>query len=158
KQVLEIKGPEQFLAAEFSPDGKKIVASASQNEAHVWDAETGIKLASFKGHIERYIQTVHFDNEGKRVLCLGQEDSNLWVWDAQTGDTIQTIPNSPTYHAAFSPNGQRIASCGDPGGPDKGSVRLWDASTGKLVSTVPHPGGVLCVAFSADGARLATAG
>jgi serine/threonine protein kinase/WD40 repeat protein len=158
KQLFDIEGPEQFLVAEFSPDGKKIVTSSANNQAHVWDAETGNKLSSFQGKIFHWIQCSHFDAEGNRVLCCGAEDDTVWVWDANTGKTVLKIPTCRTFHAAFSPDGKRIASCGETNKPDESSVRLWDAQTGELERPLNCPGKVHWVAFSADGSRLATAG
>jgi serine/threonine protein kinase/WD40 repeat protein len=56
-------------------------------------------------------------------------------------------------HAAFSPEGGRVAVC-----EDESTVRVWDTATG-AARTAPlrHRGVVLCGAFSPDGRRLLTA-
>ena len=50
----------------------------------------------------------------------------------------------------FSPDGKTVAS-----GSLDNSVRVWDATTGKLLRTLPADDADTCLAFAADGARLA---
>jgi len=56
------------------------------------------------------------------------------------------------WWAAFSPDGRRVVTAGDAG------ARLWDAQTGQLLFAMPHEGTVRQAVFTADGARLASAG
>ncbi|MEE6479988.1 hypothetical protein FKM82_012429 [Ascaphus truei] len=58
----------------------------------------------------------------------------------------------PVYHACFSPDGQRIASCG----ADK-TLQVFKSETGeKLLEINAHDDEVLCCAFSADDRFIAT--
>jgi eukaryotic-like serine/threonine-protein kinase len=60
----------------------------------------------------------------------------------------------PVLHAAFSPDGSRVATAGD-----DGMVFVRDARTGRpLGPGMRHPNAVTRVAFNGDGSRLLTAG
>lgn len=73
--------------------------------------------------------------------------------NAQNMTSLVVRPHTDgVYHACFSPDGQRIASCG----ADK-TLQVFKTETGEnLLSVLAHDDEVLCCAFSADGEFVAT--
>ena len=56
------------------------------------------------------------------------------------------------WSAAFSPDGRQIVTTDDK------NAQVWDAQTYRLLFTLPHGDTVYQAVYSADGARLVTAG
>jgi WD40 repeat protein len=93
-------------------------------------------------------------------------DGTAKVFDAATGDELFTLSGhtDSIFGLAYSPDGTRLATASH----DK-TVKVWDAASGKLLMTLSKEGhgdgvygglfpGILDVAFSADSARIASAG
>jgi WD40 repeat protein len=98
---------------------------------------------------------------GRQRLVGGDHDLAVHVWDALTDKKLHALKGhtgiggriAGVFGVASAPDGK-----GRVGRLD-GTVRFWDAETGKeLRRTDAHVSGALCVAFSADGKRLATGG
>jgi WD40 repeat protein len=157
-------------AVVFAPDGKTLAASGrkwqgSQAEdiVRVLTADLTQEIAVLRGHRGR-IRSMAYAPDGK-VLATGSEDGTIKLWDAATGKELKTLTGhrSKVFTVAFSPDGKLLASGGGgwayPAPPNQPSeVKLWDVTTGKALVTLSEPGNmVFAVAFSADGATLATA-
>jgi len=87
-----------------------------------------------------------------RTLAYGNLDPNLRIFDAVTGVLLRTIPASPTYSIAVSPDGSRMLTGG------RGSATLWDYASGTVLGSWPAhgAGGVTDLSFSPDGSLMAT--
>jgi WD40 repeat protein len=75
------------------------------------------------------------------------------VWDAATGAEAYSCPYAGGHVdiAVFSPDGRRLAACGQNG------VQIWDAATHRALSTWKSGSALLYgLTFSPDGKRLAT--
>jgi WD40 repeat protein len=157
----------------FSPDGRRLAGASVDATARVWDLETGAEVLTLRGHTGP-VFSVAFSPDGQR-LASGSADQTVRVWDARAGKALLTL-NGHTSHisgVAFSPDGSHLASTSQ-----DGTVRVWDVSPGKpdfaallvqwatgkdaqagpqAVVLKGHTDGVNGVAFSPDGARLASA-
>lgn len=80
------------------------------------------------------------------------------LWDTATGNELRQFALKGTAHVAGSPDGKLLA------GSDEwdGVIYLWEAATGKEVRRLKSSrsgfGGVLPIAFSSDGRKLAAGG
>jgi WD40 repeat protein len=140
-------------AAQFSPDGQRIVTASGDNTARIWDAKTGQELAKLSGH-EFSVRAAQFSPDGQRIVTASW-DKTARIWDAKTGQELAKLSGheSMVNAAQFSPDGQRIVTAsGD------NTARIWDAKTGQeLVKLSGHESMVNAAQFSPDGQRIVTA-
>ncbi len=134
----------------FSPDGALLASGGGWEDKTVklWDVRTRELIGTLEGH-EEGVGTVAFSPDGK-TLASGSDGVRLW--DVATGAPVATLPNrSSAGSVAFSPDGKSMVS---------GSwrrVTLWDVDSRSSTATLAgHTGGVHSVAFSRDGATLAS--
>jgi WD40 repeat protein len=92
--------------------------------------------------------SVAFSPDGKRIVSTAG-DGTVKEWDATSGRELLAFKGHTglVYSAAFSPNGNQIASGASP-------VKLWNARTGEEIHTLE--GTFPPLAFSPDGKRLVT--
>jgi len=140
-------------AAEFSPDGLRLVTASDDHTARIWDARTGEPLTEPLRHSD-CVNSARFSPDGFWVVTASH-DHTARVWDARTGkaatDPLQHDDN--VQSAEFSRDGLRVVTASY----DR-TARVWDARTGRPV-TGPLGAGyyVVQAQFSPDGARVLTA-
>ena len=136
----------------FTPDGKRVVSASKGGTILFWDATTGERLRTLKGHKVR-IDCLAVSPDGSSIASAGS-DAKVRLWDAKSGDVMHTISGhqGAVNGLAFSPTGDRIASTS----ADK-SIKVWDTISGEEMYTVTgHTASVEGVAFSPDGKQLAS--
>ena len=145
----------------LSPDEKSVASIAREAlDSRLWDVETGEVLTVFPDGIH----TMAFSPCSRMIACgMGKQ---ILLWDVRRGETRLTLPHTQQswwpFALAFSPCGEYLASGAwwhRGMGIKKVAIRLWDVATGENIATFRgHPTDVQCLAFSPDGALLASGG
>ncbi|MEZ4860215.1 MAG: BTAD domain-containing putative transcriptional regulator [Caldilineaceae bacterium] len=163
-----------ILSLAVSPTGGAVAWGDYERQVWLWSAPSTAP-ATQASHNE-YNQlpqrltgnTLHayslaFSPDG-RLLAGGNQDSKIYLWDADTGQLVQTLNShiDAVWTVAFSPDGQWLASAGN-----DCIIRLWavgdlavglSASACLVRSLTGHSGVVRQVAFSPDGEWLVSSG
>jgi WD40 repeat protein len=158
------------LSLVYSADGSELLSGSYDNTARIWDVASGAELRLLRGH-EWWVCSARFSPDEKRIVTAC-EDGSVMVWDDtdrksdrqhhNLGPALTFLGhNGPVFAAAFSPDGNRIASAGY-----DGRILLWkpaaDTKDGAVKSTFDtamegHTAAIDAVQFSADGETLVTA-
>jgi hypothetical protein len=141
--------------AEFSADGKAVLASDRENAVWLWvtDGATLKRQGQpFKG-ASRLVNDVAFAPDGTRC-AVASADRNVYVFEVVTRKLLYTLKGhkAAVNDVEFSPDGTRLLSCGE-------NVRLWDLQKGEEVRRFEgHAGSVHAVTFSPGGRRALSGG
>lgn len=134
----------------FSSDNRLLASGSLDETIKIWDVHSGQSLWTLRGH-GRAIWSI--DMYRSDLVVSASTDSQIKIWDLRSGECLKTLDNgSPLSSAAFSPDGQGIAS-----GSDNGLVKLWELNlqsnrAPRSSETVTYP----FITLSSDGHRLAT--
>jgi WD40 repeat protein len=115
---------QRALFAGFSPDGALIVAVSSDSVARVWNARTGARVATLRGHTGP-ITSASFSPDGRRIVTASM-DSTARVWRADgSGDPVLLIDDrSSVLAAAFAADGRDVLTASA-----NGVVHRWSTTT-----------------------------
>ncbi|MEG4804114.1 NB-ARC domain-containing protein [Microcoleus sp. ARI1-B5] len=167
--LLTLSGHNNWVwSIAFSPDSSTIASGSGDQTIKLWQVSTGMLLNTLYDRIGQVL-SVAFSPDGT-ILASGSADQTVKLWDTGTGLLVKTLTDHAGWvrSVAFSPDGTILAS-----GSDDQTVKLWNASkirsgefaesagaaevSGELLTTLQgHSSPVLCVAFSPDGATLAS--
>ena len=158
-----------FRYAEFSPNGKRFLASgrttvvweleevagaieSGKPVEPIWEGPTQDSGTAPSGLTGAY--QAHFSPDSKRVVIPSGENA-VQVWNIETDEGGVRLEHDGIIESVqFSPDGNRLVS-----GSRDWTAMVWDAWTGErlLPSPLIHSGSVNHVEFSPDGGSVITA-
>jgi len=148
--AFTMSGP--VRAVGWSPDSTRLVAGSSSYELIVWNVKTGAVAAKLAGHKDS-VESARFDATGTRVLS-GSRDNTAIVWDVATGKQLAVMQvGHKVVEAMYSPDGTWIAAR-----DEHGDISLFTAEGVTIAKLAGHTGSLSEVAFSPNGAQLASVG
>ncbi|HZR39010.1 MAG TPA: serine/threonine-protein kinase [Ktedonobacteraceae bacterium] len=151
-------------AVAWSHDGNLLASGSYDKTVQVWDAHTTTMAttAAYKFSLPHpaWVNTVIWSPDNKFLASASgdsflNDDHNVYVWNAATGERILTYSSHATSvdALAWSPGGQFIASAGF----DK-FVKIWNATTSITAFTYRgHTLGINALAWSPHGKYIASA-
>ncbi len=150
-------------AVAFCPDGRSLASADSSGTVYVSETLRAGSSRPLRGHTGS-VECVAFSPDGARLATAGS-DGTVKVWDVWRGQESRTlwVSNLPASTSmAYSPDGRHLATAGSGGGTSSVTVKdvqVWDVESGAVRRTLrgAHGRGVTAVAYSPDGAALATA-
>ena len=92
----------------FTPDDKYIVLGNDDNNACIFEVQTGKHIATLKQHTKK-ISSILFTHEGKVLITAGY-DKLICLWDMETFNLIQKIDHTSSD---ISPNDMIVAAAYD---------------------------------------------
>ena len=168
-QVIADAQGQPVTAADFSPDGNRVVTASESGLAHVWDAQTGSRLLTLKGHAGA-LSDVVFSGDGARIATASL-DGSARVWDSRTGAILATfdnidgevdLPRSAASNSSRKPGAGKAAKVSFAADnlhvlTVSDVVGIWNVETGKNVQTLKAEGYYAyfdSAVLSADGSRV----
>jgi WD40 repeat protein/tRNA A-37 threonylcarbamoyl transferase component Bud32 len=153
---LEHGGPVRW--AVFSPEGARIATAGVDGSIRLWTS-SGKPMASGSMRHEGPIRALEFSPVpgAPGLLLSASQDGTARLWRPDTCELhVPPLKHQLwVFHAAFSPDGQRVVTASH-----DGTAVIWDVATGRRVNgrIIRHDQAVRSAAFSHDGLRVATAG
>jgi WD40 repeat protein/serine/threonine protein kinase len=139
------------MSAFLSPDGQR-VAVAGFGNVQLLEVESKKPVTALPSNFHG-AQCLAFSSDGQR-LAAAFWDGSVRVWEIKSQKLLHTFRHSDRVSCvAFHPSGRQLAS-----GSCDNTAKVWDLETGREVATLRgHIGCVMALAYSGDGALLATA-
>ncbi|HUR54463.1 MAG TPA: serine/threonine-protein kinase [Gemmataceae bacterium] len=137
---------------EFTPDGKKVVGSASNRDIRVWDAATGEQTLTFKmpGKLHRSMRLL----SGNRMVAVDSQEPIVRTYDLETGRELRQFPHDEgVISVGVMPGGKQFVTCGH-----LQPMRLWDADSGEEVARFASLVDARGLAVTPDGKHILVGG
>ncbi|KAF9219446.1 WD40 repeat-like protein, partial [Gyrodon lividus] len=145
-QVLE-GHQNEVRSVQFSGDSKRVVSGSDDGTVRVWLIEGELAFEPIKCRGE--VTCVRYSPNGDRIAS-GAE--SVQIWDAETGNGILSIRDSPVWSFSWTPDSDQIIG----GGFRK--ISVWDSHTGEQTRTWETPYHNTALSLSPHGTHLVTSG
>jgi WD40 repeat protein len=101
--------PGEATSANFSPNSEEFVTSSLyENDAHVWDASTGDRIATLEGETNSLVDA-RFSPSG-RFLLTGSFDGRARLWEGDSGRLLSLVTDFPGSgdRVGFTPDEREV--------------------------------------------------
>ena len=133
----------------FSPDGRTMAFTGTDERAHLWDVDGGKEIARLPVEGWAYCFV-----SGGKYLATGKGTALPCLWDATTGKEIRRFRGrrgKGTWVSGASPDGKWLVTSAGPWAFNN-AIRLWDVAKGTEWRPFGgHLDTVTCLAFAPDG-------
>jgi WD40 repeat protein len=159
--VYSNQRPAMIWGQSFSVAAPLVAFARVGGDPEIWDWVEARRRRFFVQPKTGNLGTVAFD-PGGALLINYEHTGTLWAPDGASpagSFTYQSGTEQPDRGGplVFSPDGRMLVGGGSAATP--GHLRIWNASTGQLVRETPaHRTGIAAIAWSPDGALIASSG
>ena len=124
-------GAVEVTTIKFSPDGERILATASQNRAFILDSRNGNVLQQIYEPAASGLYVSAFSPDG-RLVAFGDHGKSVLIWQLATNNVLMSLGHIADIRGvAFSPDSTLLASVGG-----DGMLKIWDAKKGELLDSI----------------------
>ena len=150
-EVARLQGQcETNYAVDISPSGGTVATGCGGGDVVLWSPSSDQEIRRWPAHAKD-VSGLRFLSE--EVLLSSSDDGTMVLWDLNTGDEIRRYDGCESRAGALEmvPGGESVSlACYD------GTIQFWDIEGGEPTMVESHTGGMLSVAISAGGQRMAT--
>ncbi|MGC4123208.1 MAG: protein kinase [Myxococcales bacterium] len=149
--VAGLGGQDRGVA--FSPDGRTLALAGDGRAVRLFKVGGDPRRAPLAGHTDA-VNDLAFTPDGKRLVTSGY-DRVIRVWDVASHRTVALLEGhgAGVFGLAMSPDGKKVASCA----ADL-TMKTWDLDSGKEQLSAPLGERPYALAWSPDGALIASGG
>jgi len=153
REVRQFKAPlSDVQGLAFAADGETMASGHAGQTVIFWDVATGANITRLPAKHNRLTQLL-FTPDGKTLVTGDTLDATVRIFDVANRKERHRLKRPGFVRTVtLSPDGSLVAL-----GDQKGPISIWEVGTGKLVRELQGWPVVLGLAFSPDGATLASA-